>query len=774
MRHAHWLAPALAAALFAAPATAQDGGTALESGAAVESPLPFEGVTFRTFIVEVPEGATRLQVTVEATGDADVYLKAGGPIINDWVREATASSRDPGGEEEVVLTADGDPALRACLYYVDVVHGGGPRGEPMTFRITAEVESDGSGGGALPLLEDDGGLDPDLTARFGGDYSVDLDMPAATPNYRTLRMDVPEGVAAVVLTADGGGADVDLYVRFGAKMRSWEQADQRANGPGTVERLEVRAPAGHLRAGAWFIDVARAGPEDARIHLEARFVRGGADEGGADPGAGTGELLPTDRDDVLGEVRGDTSFPLVMGDAEPSWRSYLIHVPPGTASLLIEVTGASEDVDLYLRHGEPIADWRADSDHVANGSRADERLYLDRETDPPLRPGVYFLDIKRAFDGRDVGDMEVSVHYDAERPPPLPATEGPITALVLGERTRVDLAESGRKAARFSVEVPEGARRLHVAVLGATRDIELFLRRGLPITDYGDASGFDHRAYSARLNERLVVDATTTPPLRPGTYYLDVASVIGEDERIAFSVVATVDIPPALRPEDLRLPPFHDPADLTRVERALQAVVQVASENGQGSGTCLTPSGYVLTNHHVLSDGDDLQEEDIFISFVDRFDEPPLQVFVAEVVGADEELDLALLRLTRDIHDRPLEVDLDLPWLPLGEARSLRHGEPLLIAGYPSVGGFEFRTTLTLTRGVVSGFLNDRERVRRWIKTDGAIASGNSGGAALDQHLRLVGVPTIVKHEEHDKLGYCRSIDVLPDGWRERIEAELR
>ncbi len=78
--------------------------------------------------------------------------------------------------------------------------------------------------------------------------------------------------------------------------------------------------------------------------------------------------------------------------------------------------------------------------------------------------------------------------------------------------------------------------------------------------------------------------------------------------------------------------------------------------------------------------------------------------------------------------------------LALGDADGLELGDDLAILGYPGIGS----STITLTGGTVSGFLQERGVTyqRAWIKTDAAISGGNSGGTAVDETGKLVAVPT--------------------------------
>jgi S1-C subfamily serine protease len=333
----------------------------------------------------------------------------------------------------------------------------------------------------------------------------------------------------------------------------------------------------------------------------------------------------------------------------------------------------------------------------------------------------------------------------------------------------VDLYETGNRGARFRFEVPNNAQTLDVRVLGASRDVDLFLRKGSVITSHTDESGYDIQSVTTRLNERIELARSSTPALTPGVWYLDVASLVGSDERIAFDLVVAVDS--EVEGDRIDFPPYFRTTDLTPLERAGQAIVQVASESGSGSGTVLSADGYLMTNHHVIEEDGVVQQDDIFISFITDFDEPPSQIFVAEVVEFDAELDLALLKITRDIYDRPLSANLHLPYMELGDPNAMRHGDMLYIAGYPSVGGFESRSSLSVTRGIVSGFINDVDGEREWIKTDARINAGNSGGTAMDLNFRYVGVPSRERIAEDDELGYSRPVNTIPDAWKRLFQS---
>jgi hypothetical protein len=174
--------------------------------------------------------------------------------------------------------------------------------------------------------------------------------------------------------------------------------------------------------------------------------------------------------------------------------------------------------------------------------------------------------------------------------------------------------------------------------------------------------------------------------------------------------------------------------------------------SGIGSGAVVAADGLVLTNHHVIDEAsirEELAERDVAdLAFVpDAFAiatsdgrTPPELRFVASVAADDPALDLAVLRIDRDAVGQPLDpAGLALPTLPLGSVAALDLGDPLNLFGYPAIGG----DTLTYTRGIVAGFgFESGVDGPAWIKTDAVMSGGNSGGAAVDESGRLVGVPT--------------------------------
>ena len=164
------------------------------------------------------------------------------------------------------------------------------------------------------------------------------------------------------------------------------------------------------------------------------------------------------------------------------------------------------------------------------------------------------------------------------------------------------------------------------------------------------------------------------------------------------------------------------------INQARQAVVQINVQKGQGggigSGVIIDHQGHIITNDHVVSDGQ------TFTAVL--FDGT---VLPASLVGADPADDLAM------IHIKPPK---NLYVMPIGDSSDLQVGNPVLAIGNP------LGITQTVTSGIVSALgrtVNEGQgggTIVDAVQTDAAINPGNSGGALVDMNGKLVGVPTLV------------------------------
>jgi len=198
-----------------------------------------------------------------------------------------------------------------------------------------------------------------------------------------------------------------------------------------------------------------------------------------------------------------------------------------------------------------------------------------------------------------------------------------------------------------------------------------------------------------------------------------------------------------------------------------------------GSGTIVSSDGSVLTNFHVINNQPKSRLFDaVAIGLFRAADQEPELICLANPAAGKikPELDLALLKCEMGIDGRPLQA-LSWPTIPLGKSRDLVPGEEVIVIGYPGVGG----NTIHVTSGRISGWTGERIGTSRaFIKTDAAIAHGNSGGTAIDAAGNLIGVPTAFRIDtEGDtdqvvgKVGLIRPIDLADDlvslaqaGWK--------
>jgi serine protease Do len=143
-------------------------------------------------------------------------------------------------------------------------------------------------------------------------------------------------------------------------------------------------------------------------------------------------------------------------------------------------------------------------------------------------------------------------------------------------------------------------------------------------------------------------------------------------------------------------------------------------EEGLGSGIIVSPTGYILTNNHVVEKANALK-----IKLSDGRD------FTGKVVGTDPQTDLAVVKISAS----------GLPTLPFANSDGARVGDLCFAIGNP------FGQDHTVTMGIVSAknrHLEAETHLQSFIQTDAAINPGNSGGALINARGELIGVNTMI------------------------------
>lgn len=220
------------------------------------------------------------------------------------------------------------------------------------------------------------------------------------------------------------------------------------------------------------------------------------------------------------------------------------------------------------------------------------------------------------------------------------------------------------------------------------------------------------------------------------------------------------------------------PAATDRCVRAAVRIVALGA-NGEpvstGSGGVIDARGYILTNFHVVGNvtpehgppGTLLDPRNRYpIALVSSSRENAEPRYLAQVVRADAQLDLALLRITTDAAGRPLPRNTRFTHVEPHSTTGLRPGSRVYAFGYPL--GVR---TINVTGGQLTGFqLNARDEVA-WLRTDAEFNPGNSGGMLVDAECRLVAVPTAVVHGQRtlEPIELARPAERIPAEWRQAL-----
>jgi len=160
-------------------------------------------------------------------------------------------------------------------------------------------------------------------------------------------------------------------------------------------------------------------------------------------------------------------------------------------------------------------------------------------------------------------------------------------------------------------------------------------------------------------------------------------------------------------------------------------------ETSLGSGVIFSPSGYILTNLHVVGSNN----LNVTIELADG------RKKAAKIIGADKGTDLAVLKIE--------EVE-NLPSLEIGNSDELRIGDVVLAIGNP------YGVGKSVSLGIVSATGREfNNPFSNYIQTDAAINKGNSGGALVDSRGRLVGINTFIRSSSGGSEGIGLAIPSL-------------
>ena len=155
---------------------------------------------------------------------------------------------------------------------------------------------------------------------------------------------------------------------------------------------------------------------------------------------------------------------------------------------------------------------------------------------------------------------------------------------------------------------------------------------------------------------------------------------------------------------------------------------------GQGSGFIVSPEGIVMTNTHVVANA-----EEVIVRLSDG------REFTATDIRTDDRSDVAVVKI---------DVNEQLPFLPLGDEEDMEIGDWVLAFGSP------FGLDRTVTQGIISAksrAVRDGRMAQEFLQTDAAINPGNSGGPLVNLRGEVVGINTAISTRAggYDGVGFA-------------------
>lgn len=164
---------------------------------------------------------------------------------------------------------------------------------------------------------------------------------------------------------------------------------------------------------------------------------------------------------------------------------------------------------------------------------------------------------------------------------------------------------------------------------------------------------------------------------------------------------------------------------------------------GSGTGFLISPTGYILTNNHVVGDADRIK-----VILTDH------REFSAKLIGKDPTTDVAVIKIEGS----------GLPTVEFGDDNTARIGSWVLAIGNPL--GLDF----TVTAGIISAKgrggatlsrpLDNRYAITDFIQTDAAINPGNSGGPLINARGEVIGINSMIASETGYYSGYGFAIPI--------------
>lgn len=215
------------------------------------------------------------------------------------------------------------------------------------------------------------------------------------------------------------------------------------------------------------------------------------------------------------------------------------------------------------------------------------------------------------------------------------------------------------------------------------------------------------------------VPANYTPPNSPALSEADVAGLSRLSEeftRISQSVLPSV---VSINTSTINRTPVRDVFGFLRGYRN-------GISPGLGSGVFVSKEGHIVTNYHVIKGAAQI-----------KITTHELKTFDVEIIGADTQLDIAVLKVKSG--------DKNFPPLSFADSEKARVGQIVFAVGNP------FGLSSTVTQGIISATQRRfSDSANALIQTDTVINPGNSGGPLINIRGEIIGINVAIFRGEEN------------------------
>lgn len=463
------------------------------------------------------------------------------------------------------------------------------------------------------------------------------------------------------------------------------------------------------------------------------------------------KTLNTKGDLIPGRVISGTIY---LSEDGQSYQTFRFKVPSDTFAVNLSILDSPADLDIFVRRGEEIQSYDL-VDYSSTEDYFNESLLITRLSELPLEDDIYYVDVsyQRDYLPQINGIQSTQIPFKIV----LNLEKYTLTnTLRSGKSVQSELLPEKGMAAMFALKIPLNTETFRVDLYNTNSDLDLMISYN---NKFITRENNDYLRESLLGRETIIIEGTENNYIESGIYYIMVFDQVSNDHLVKFSILA--DLERKASNILTEIPKF--PAISDEIQNVLMSTAEVIGNAGKGSGCFVSSKGHIITNWHVIEDFTGEVSGDIYIAINLSNELPPEELFKAELIDYSIEKDLALLKVSSGIYDNPVPSSYKFPFFIIGSSDALKMGQPLSYLGYPGIGGTGSRASISLTRGIVSGF--ERSNGNLLIKTDAEINSGNSGGAAIDSFFELVGFPTSTIGEDAGQLGYITPVSMIPGDW---------